>query len=178
MPISSQANLSAALIKAAKIFISAAKRFSNYSTRIPRSLKYEQPTSSGKEAKIVIYADPEIAPHAIAKEYGSGLHRLNGTPSTFKIEPKNANALKFPWPKFFSNPPNGPNNHKVISVNPVMGTVALSSVDHPGSEAQPFMDPAARTTQGEIGKIISDEYGKVLDVQIMDIFAKAGFKEI
>lgn len=170
--------LTAALNKAAQVFIAAAQRFASYSTRIPKAIKQQQPKVVGNEASVLIYVDPNEAPHAVAKEYGAGLHRTIGTPSTYSIEPKNAGALKFVWPKFFENPAQGMSQGKVLSTNVGERSVALSRVDHPGSEAKPFMDPAKRQTENEIGEIISEVYSQEIETTITDLFTKAGFKEI
>jgi hypothetical protein len=76
---------------------------------------------------------------ALAYEYGSGNYRTKGSRGTYKILPKNARALWFPYPSSKVYP-----GTKTYTKEDGQFGITSSEVDHPGVEKNPFIAPAKR----------------------------------
>ncbi len=133
-------------IQASKI-AEKAKTNANWSKSIPDAIEVgkAQKTSTGYEVDVTI--DLNKAPEAAAFEYGSGEHGEEGKTYTIPGMP----FLAIPrerWPKF--EPP------------PDVDPVVLGSVEHPGVEARPYLQPAIESTRAgfvsSIAKIFKRSY--------------------
>lgn len=129
-------------------------------------------------AKCTVYVDGNVAPDAHAREVGSGLHSTIGEKKVVDIFPVTATAMKFQWPKFFENAPDGENKGKIVAANAKSRSVALNWVEHPGVEATPYMKPAVETVLAQAAKIVADEVQSDIADIIVDIFEQEGFTEI
>jgi hypothetical protein len=98
------------------------------------------------------------APEAAAFEYGSGIHNPDN-PKTYKIAPKNKNALAFFWDKVDESSPTG---KKFRGISKTTGKAIFNYVDHPGVEADPYLKPAINSFRTKIplffGGLVSKAY--------------------
>jgi len=76
-----------------------------------------------------------------AFEWGSGIHRKRGTPSTYLIVPDKKRALWFPYPEGSIYP-----GVVKYTKNGVVG-ITTQAVQHPGVAPRPFLEPAKRQTR-------------------------------
>jgi hypothetical protein len=105
-------------------------------------------TSAGSRI-ITIEVD---APEAGAYEFGSGIHRTKGTPSTYPIEAKNFPTLQF----------EGTNDFKGQIIRKRL-------VNHPGVEARPYIKPAMDELRPEIRDILMEDGVKNLRLYLRSI---------
>lgn len=155
--------------KLASDMVEDARENASWSDRIPEAITLGNVTKDEDgTARITVTVDLKKAPHALAFEYGSGVHGESG--KTYRIEPKNATALKFPeskWPQF--EPPMIPGKKMVGLFGNIF---VLRYVDHPGVEARPFLTPAIasarRNARSFFFGIISKAYRDVsVDIEVI-----------
>lgn len=116
-----------------------ARQNASWSSDIPKSIKVGVVTKmSSGNFKMPIMVDLDIAPQALAFEYGSGVHRTKGTPGTYVIRPKNKQVLAFNWEGHGADYPTG---NKYVGTTPD-GRLMFRFVDHPGVAPKPFIKPA------------------------------------
>ena len=65
--------------------VSQARSNSSWSTTIPGAISHDPADVSPEGYEVDITVDLTKAPSAAAFEFGSGLHRTRGTPSTYEI---------------------------------------------------------------------------------------------
>ena len=154
--------LIAALMEVAKDF-TAAMAEKVIQNRLPQ--KINDSTSIGTvksqgstmEVDVVIDTSEQGAPMAGAFEWGSGLHRTRGTPSTYPITPRfhgsiRSSVLAIPrsrWPNY--EPP------------PDVDPVILLKVNHPGVVARPYIVP---TIEEQIPNM-KEKLGKAFKVAVL-----------
>lgn len=124
-----------------------ARENASWSRSIPNAIgvgKAEK-TSDGYTVDVTI--DLEKAPEAAAFEYGSGEHGEKGKTYTIPGVP----LLAIPRERYVAP-------HLPADVDPVI----LASVEHPGVEAKPYMQPAIESNRSRIkealGKIFKSAY--------------------
>jgi len=103
------------------------------------------------------------APYAVAFELGSGEHAGRGT---YKIEPKDADALSFYWPEIGSQvivPKGG--GFQSHYEGPNLFVIGKGRVDHPGIKAKPYIDPTVKEQAPALLGIIGE--GFVADMTVM-----------
>ena len=117
--------------------VKRAQSNAGWSSDIPKAIRYNPAvkTNTGYEVEIVL--DLDIAPHAAAFEYGSGLR--GPEKDNYIIEPREGNlALVIPrsrWPKYVEDPDDELGG---IYRDPIV----LTSVWHPGVKPRPYLQPA------------------------------------
>ncbi len=118
-------------IQASKI-AEKAKTNASWSKSIPDAIGVGKAQKTSNGYKVDVTIDLNKAPEAAAFEYGSGVHGEKGETYTIPGVP----FLAIPrerWPKF--EPP------------PDIDPVVLQSVEHPGVEANPYLQPAIESTR-------------------------------
>lgn len=144
----------AAVAETAGRVIARAQAEADWSKRIPKAIKLEDIKVDRNSVVATIVVDAEEAPHAVAFELGSGLHRTRGEKEKYPIRPKKAKALKFPFTITYH-----PSQQKLIGTKgiggywatmrelekagSVSGEMFWRYVEHPGVEPRPFLKPAA-----------------------------------
>ena len=133
--------------------VSMAKSNSSWSNKIPPAISSTSATTDGKgkyEASIKV--DLVAAPMAAAFEFGSGVHRKDN-PSKYIIKNRTAGkmlvipASRWPNKKFNDDP------------------VYISSVNHPGVAARPFLQPAINSRSFFLSRALAKAFGVgILDV--------------
>jgi len=123
----------------------------------------------GGDILIQVIIDSIRAPFALAYEYGSGIHATIGAPNKYRIAPKNATHLVFPWSP--ANRVGAYLSPKTAFYVPEAGDGGqdlwfFNYVDHPGVEAKPFMKPTVQAEQGAIVDIIGKELMKSIKMAI------------
>lgn len=116
-----------------------ARTNASWSARIQESIKFGSVERRGDILQITVSVDLGIAPEAGAFEFGSGRYDPHRR-STYRIEPREADALAFLWDKTPPGP--GP---KYIRTDKQTGKKIFRYVDHPGVEPRPFVVPAIAT---------------------------------
>ena len=116
------------LVSVANDVANDARANASWSSRIEASITVSPVDYGQGYASIDVYADPDIAPMAVAYEYGSGERGPEG--KTYPIRAVNAPALTFFWL---------PGGKKI---EPYAELVSFQRVDHPGVEANSFLQPA------------------------------------
>jgi hypothetical protein len=103
--------------------------------------------------------DLDIAPMALAFEFGSGIWAERGSKQKYPITPKNASILSFLWPE-------ATNIAQREGVDRVRfteeGRAFLPKVMHPGIQARPYIQPAIETKADEIAELLGDGFIEVL----------------
>lgn len=132
-----------ALTESASQIVNQARSNASWSSEIPRAIKLGEAkaTQNGYEITIQLDISKEGGvPQAAAFEFGSGIHRTRGTPGTYKIKPKNATMLAFPWNP--ANPIGALFSPKVIDFLEDENIWLFKEVDHPGVAPRAFITPA------------------------------------
>ena len=129
------------------------------------------------KVQCTVYVDGVTAPDAHAREVGSGMRATTGEKKFVDIFPVNATALKFSWPKFFENSPDGVNKGKIIAASAKDQTVALNWVEHPGVEATPYMKPAGDKMLQQAPALVADAIQKDVADFVVSVFESVGFTQ-
>jgi len=108
-----------------------------------------------------IEIDLNKAEMALAFELGSGIHAEKGPRGTYKIQPKDAQALAFRW-----NPQQEPwGSPKFIGKTPD-GRYLFRWVDHPGIKARPYIQPSIEAKAQEITQLLGNFWVTSLSKQL------------
>jgi len=141
----------ASLSKAAMILVAEMGNLLSDGTR-PHEIKdnifINQPQQSSNGASIEIVIDH---PAASAYEYGSGLHRMRGSPQKYPIYPKEKQALAFEWPIARNIFPEKLQYSK-------SGKIVLPYVMHPGVAPRQFIAPSLVKTRQEVRKVLGQGF--------------------
>lgn len=134
--------VTATLQRAVNDVVTTARANASWSQNIPNNISpgTVQKTSTGYEVTIQVKGG-----QAIAFEKGSGLHGERG--QTYEIKPVNAGALAFHWNP--ANPAGAMGSRKFLGFADD-GRWLFSSVDHPGVEARPFIQPAIDSHRNDL----------------------------
>ena len=162
-----------------------AKENSSWSTQIPKAISVSEVESSGDgvySISINVDISESGAPQARAFEYGSGEHATQGPVGTYKITPKNAPYLAFPFTlkympgRKFSGMLGYTNRElyqELEEVGQASGITFWNYVDHPGVEPKPYLRPAVEAARGRIRNRLVSMFSKTL----RDDFVKIVFSE-
>ena len=129
-------------VQASKI-AEKAKTNANWSRSIPNAIGVGKAQKTATSYKVDVTIDLNKAPEAAAFEDGSGVHGEEGKTYTIPGMP----FLAIPrerWPKF--QPP------------PDVDPVVLGSVEHPGVEARPYIEPSIKEIRKTSKKMLAEEY--------------------
>ena len=147
MRIAFDARMIKALTTQASRVAEQAKENASWSKSIPNAIGVGKAEKTSNGFKVDVTVDLNKAPHAAAFEYGSGVHGEKGETYTIPGMP----WLAIPrerWPKFAPPP----------DVDPVV----LRSVQHPGVDAKPYLQPAIDQNRNRIrealGKVFKSAY--------------------
>lgn len=133
------------------------------SSKISDSIVIEGPYQSSEGSSIDILVGGELAPMALAFEFGSGEHATRGPRGTYPIPKEAGGLLAFEWPRV------------AAELGKPEGTIfVFPRVDHPGVEAVPYVAPTITKTAPEIAKIIGEAIitAFIGDEKVIEIHAK------
>lgn len=157
------------------LYIELIRRTSSgrYPQEIPEAIKTQSSEIRGKNVVGSLTISLEVAPMALAFEYGSGIWSERGARQKYPIVPNKASILAFDWPEAANI---GSREGVADVVTPVTyneqtfqfegGRAFLPKVMHPGIRARPYIAPSIATKADEITEILGDGFMQVLDEEL------------
>jgi hypothetical protein len=108
---------------------------------------------------ISITTDGEVAPTALAYEFGSGEHAELGTPAKYPI-PVDGTTPMYIDTSTLRGGYNGP--------PPTPAVIVVHKVMHPGVEKRPYTQPAINETADQIFEMIGDSAFQIIQKAVID----------